>query len=162
MSGPNLAHSRDLGIDLIGPLPEVVTPPELLPDGITQAQFRNRSEKKISTCPQGYQAQRPSLTENAWSFHFPQKVCAACPLHARCRARPRWKNRGHEYPLCSRTIGACPTKNRGFEKGLSPTSQWRGSQLIGVGAGPWNPDSADTSDRRNATYKPSSPVVLLT
>jgi len=84
MSGPNLAHSRDLEIDLIGPLPEVVTPQELLPDGITQAQFQIDPEKKISTCPQGHQAQHPSLTENTWSFHFPQKVCAACPLRARC------------------------------------------------------------------------------
>ena len=57
MSGPNLAHSRDLGIDLMGPLPGVVTPQELLPDGITQAQFQMDPEKKISTCPQGYQAQ---------------------------------------------------------------------------------------------------------
>lgn len=84
MSGPNLAHSRDLEIDLIGPLPEVVTPQDLLPDGITQAQFQMDLEKKIATCPQGHQARNPSLTEHTWSFHFPQKVCAACPLRSRC------------------------------------------------------------------------------
>jgi transposase len=84
MSGPNLAHSRDLDIDLIGPLPEVVTPQELLPDGITQAQFQMDLEKKIATCPQGHQALNPSLIVNTWSFHFPKKVCAACSLRARC------------------------------------------------------------------------------
>ena len=84
LSGPNLAHSRDLEIDLIGPLPEVVTPQDLLPDGITQAQFQMDPERKIATCPQGHQAQNPSLIGNTWSFHFPQKVCAACPLRPRC------------------------------------------------------------------------------
>jgi len=84
MSGPNLASSHDLKIDLIGPLPEVVTPQALLPDGITQAQFQMNSERKIATCPQGHQARNPSLVVNTWSFHFPQKVCAACPLRARC------------------------------------------------------------------------------
>jgi transposase len=84
LSGPNLAHSRDLEIDLIGPLSEVVTPQDLLPDGITQAQFQMDPERKIATCPQGHQAQNPSLIVNTWSFHFPQTVCAACPFHARC------------------------------------------------------------------------------
>lgn len=84
MSGPNLASSHDQEIDLIGPLPEVVTPQALLPDGITQAQFQMDSERKIATCPQGHQARNPSLVVNTWSFHFPQKVCAACPLHTRC------------------------------------------------------------------------------
>lgn len=84
MSGPNLAHSRDLEIDLIGPLPEVITPQDLLPNGITQAQFRMDPERKIATCPQGHQARNPSLIVNTWCFHFPQKVCAACPFHACC------------------------------------------------------------------------------
>jgi|GEM_PF-1991228 len=84
MSGPNLAHSRDLDIDLIGPLPEVKTPQDLLPNGITQAQFQMDLERKIATCPQGHQARNPSLIVNTWSFHFPQKVCAACSLHDRC------------------------------------------------------------------------------
>jgi transposase len=84
MSGPNLAHSSDLEIDLIGPLPEVVTPQDLLPNGITQAQFQMDPQKKIASCPQGHQARNPSLVVNTWSFHFPQKICAACPLHARC------------------------------------------------------------------------------
>jgi transposase len=84
MSGPNLAHSQELEIDLIGPLPEVVTPQDLLPAGITQAQFQMDPEKKIATCPQGHQAQNPSLTGNTLSFHFPKKICAACPLRARC------------------------------------------------------------------------------
>jgi transposase len=84
LSGPNLAHSRDLEIDLIGPLPEVVTPQDLLPDGITQAQFQLDPERKIATCPQGHQARNPSLTEHTWSFRFPQNVCAGCPLRPRC------------------------------------------------------------------------------
>jgi transposase len=84
MSGPNLAHSRDLEIDLIGPLPEVITPQERLPDGITQAQFQMDPQKKVVTCPKGHQARNPSLIANTWSFHFPQKVCAACSLHSRC------------------------------------------------------------------------------
>jgi transposase len=84
MSGPNLAHSRDLEIDLIGPLPEVVTPQDLLPGGITQAQFKMDPIQKIATCPQGHQARNPSLVVNTWNFHFPAKVCAACPLRTRC------------------------------------------------------------------------------
>lgn len=84
MSGPNLAHSQDLEIELIGPLPEVVTPQDLLPDGITQAQFQMDPIKKIATCPQGHQARNPSLVVNTWNFHFPAKVCAACPLRTRC------------------------------------------------------------------------------
>jgi len=84
MSGPNLAHSQDLEIDLIGPLPEVVTPQDLLADGITQAQFQLDPQRKIATCPQGHQARNPSLIVNTWSFHFPPKVCAACPLRPRC------------------------------------------------------------------------------
>ena len=84
LSGPNLAYSRALEIDLIGPLPEVVTPQDLLPNGITQAQFQMDPQKKIATCPQGQVAHNPNLTEHTWSFHFPQKVCAACPLRSRC------------------------------------------------------------------------------
>jgi transposase len=84
LSGPNLAHSSDLEIDLIGPLPEVVTPQDLLPNGITQAQFQMDPQHKIVTCPQGHQARHPNRVVHAWSFHFPQKVCVACPLHSRC------------------------------------------------------------------------------
>ena len=84
MSGPNLAHSRALEIDLIGPLPEVVTPQDLLPNGITQAQFQMDPQHKIVTCPQGHQARHPNRVVHAWRFHFPQKVCAACPLRSRC------------------------------------------------------------------------------
>lgn len=84
MSGPNLARSQDLEIDLIGPLPEVVTPQELLPHGITQAQFKMDPIKKIVTCPQGHQARNPSRVVNTWNFHFPAKICAVCPLRSRC------------------------------------------------------------------------------
>jgi transposase len=84
MSGPNLAHSQDLKIDLIGPLPEVVTPQDLLTDGITQAHFQLDPIEKIATCPQGHQARNPSLVVNTWNFHFPAKVCAVCPVRTRC------------------------------------------------------------------------------
>jgi transposase len=84
MSAPNLARSHKLQIDLVGPLPEVVTPQDLLPDGITRAQFQMDPHKKIVTCPQGHQAHNPSLVGNTWVFHFSRKACAACPLRARC------------------------------------------------------------------------------
>ena len=41
-------------------------------------------EQKTATCPQGHQARNPSLTANTWSFHFPQKTCAVCPLRPHC------------------------------------------------------------------------------
>lgn len=84
MSGPNLAYSKDLHIDLIGPLPGVITPQELLPDGITQAQFQVDLENKVVTCPTGHQATNPSNFGNTLSFRFPQKICAACELRSRC------------------------------------------------------------------------------
>jgi transposase len=84
MSGPNLAHSKNLGIDLIGPLPGVVTPQELLPDGITQAHFQVDLENKVITCPQGQRATNPSIFGNTLSFRFPKKICAACELRSRC------------------------------------------------------------------------------
>jgi transposase len=84
MSGPNLAHSQKLQIDLIGPLPTVVTPQDLLPDGITQAQFRVNTDKNSVTCPQGYTADTPTPVGNSLRFQFPKQICAACQLHSRC------------------------------------------------------------------------------
>jgi hypothetical protein len=84
MSGPNLAHSMALHIDLKGPLPSVVTPQDLLPDGITHAQFQIDAEKNIVTCPQGHTASNPDLVGNSFRFQFPTKICQACPLRARC------------------------------------------------------------------------------
>jgi len=84
MSAPNLAHSQDLKIDLIGPLPPVVTPQDRLAGGITHTRFRFDPESKTVTCPQGHRAQKPDLIANTWRFRFPDKICAPCPLRSRC------------------------------------------------------------------------------
>ncbi len=84
MSGPNLAHSQKLKIDLIGPLPTVVTPQDLLPDGITQAQFQVDTDRNSVTCPQGYTARDPVPVGNSLRFQFPKQICAACQLRSRC------------------------------------------------------------------------------
>lgn len=138
MSGPNLAHSHDLEIDLLGPLPEVVTPQDRLPDGVTQAQFQMDPQKKIAICPQGHQACNPSLTENTWSFHFPQKVCAACLLHARCCTGQGGRTVGMNIHYDLVQMARTRQKNGSLQKGLSPTSQRRGRQFVCPGARPWN------------------------
>jgi transposase len=84
MSGPNLEGSQKKQIDLIGPLPTVVTPQDLLPDGITQAHFQIDAKSKTVTCPKGYVATHPVPVNNSLSFHFPLKTCAACELRPRC------------------------------------------------------------------------------
>jgi transposase len=84
MSGPNLDSSQKNGIDLIGPLPTVVTPQDLLPDGITQSYFQIDAKNKTVTCPKGYVADKPSPVNHSLSFHFPLKTCASCELRLRC------------------------------------------------------------------------------
>jgi transposase len=84
MSGPNLAHSHNLGIDLRGPLTPVTTPQDLLPDGITQAQFQVDAERNLVTCPQGHCADHPVPVGNSLRFQFSTATCAVCPLRSRC------------------------------------------------------------------------------
>jgi transposase len=84
MSGPNLANSQNLGIDLIGPLPTVVTPQDLLPDGITQAQFQVDAENNRVTCPQGHSVGNPDPVGNSLRFQFPKSICESCQLRSRC------------------------------------------------------------------------------
>ena len=84
MSGPNLESSQKKHIDLIGPLPTVVTPQDLLPDGITHADFQFDANNHMVTCPKGHIARNPSQVGNSLCFHFPQSTCAACELRARC------------------------------------------------------------------------------
>jgi hypothetical protein len=84
MSGPNLAHSQKLQIDLIGPLPSVKTPQDLLPNDITQVQFQVDTEKNLVTCPQGHTADHPVPVDNSLRFQFPKQICAACQLRSRC------------------------------------------------------------------------------
>jgi hypothetical protein len=84
MSGPNLKDSQNRQIDLIGPLPVVVTPQDLLPDGITQAQFQVDATHQRVTCPQGHTVGNPTPVGNSLRFRFPKQVCAACELRPRC------------------------------------------------------------------------------
>ncbi len=84
MSGPNLDNSQKNGIELIGPLPTVVTPQDVLPNGITQSYFQIDARNKTVTCPKGYVAANPSPVNNSLSFHFPLKTCASCELRPRC------------------------------------------------------------------------------
>jgi transposase len=84
MSGPNLDSSQQKHIDLIGPLPTVVTPQDRLPDGISHADFQFDANNHTVTCPKGYIAKNPSQVGNTLCFHFPQALCATCDLRARC------------------------------------------------------------------------------
>jgi transposase len=84
LSGPNLANSREQNIDLIGPLPPVVTPQDRIPNGLTQAYFQVDPVGQIVTCPQGHAVANPTPTGNTLSFHFPKNVCASCVLRPRC------------------------------------------------------------------------------
>ena len=84
MSGPNLDHSHRLHIDLIGPLPSVTTPQDLLPEGITRDHFQIDANTLRVTCPQGYVADHPTPVNNSLRFRFPTARCAVCELHARC------------------------------------------------------------------------------
>src|SRR5512140_2742592 len=84
LSGPNLDHSHKMHIDLIGPLPSVTTPQDLLPDGITRDYFQIDAKNMTVTCPQGYVAADPTPVNNSLSFRFPTAMCAACELHSRC------------------------------------------------------------------------------
>ena len=84
LSGPNLKDSQERGVDLIGPLPVVVTPQDRLPEGITQAQFQVDTLHQQVTCPQGHTVGHPNRVGHTLHFHFPKSVCAACELRARC------------------------------------------------------------------------------
>jgi transposase len=84
MSGPNLDHSRRLHIDLIGPLPSVTTPQDLLPDGLTRDHFQIDAKNLTVTCPHGCVVDHPTPVNNSLQFRFPTAQCATCELHARC------------------------------------------------------------------------------
>ena len=84
MSRPNLKDSQNRKIDLIGPLPAVVTPQDLLPNGITQAQFQVDTIHKCVTCPQGWTVGNPTSVGNSLLFRFSKQVCATCELRPRC------------------------------------------------------------------------------
>jgi transposase len=86
VSGPNLVESQARQIDLRGPLAPAVTAQDLIPDGITQAQFQINLVEKQVTCPQGHRAVSPVVIQDGLRFQFPTVVCAACPLRPRCCA----------------------------------------------------------------------------
>jgi transposase len=68
MSGPNLKDSQVRAIDLIGPLPTIVTPQDRLPEGITQAQFQVDIQNMCVTCPQGLPLRTPPRWVTACVF----------------------------------------------------------------------------------------------
>lgn len=84
LSGPNLKDSQAREIDLIGPLPTIVTPQDRIPDGITHAQFQVDIQNMCVACPQGHTASNPSPVGNSLHFRFPKPVCATCELRPRC------------------------------------------------------------------------------
>jgi transposase len=84
-SGPNLKHSQALGVDLIGPVQGGQSPQGRQPDGITHEQFRLDPAANVMTCPAGQSSGPGSLLDNGGTrFRFPTKVCAICPVRARC------------------------------------------------------------------------------
>jgi len=84
LSGPNLAHSADHGIDLIGPVFAVVSKQSKIPDGITTAQFDIDLEQRRAICPAGYSAESDFSGQAKVHFRFPDEVCAACALRPQC------------------------------------------------------------------------------
>lgn len=84
LSGPNLDHSQRLGIDLIGPVPPVISKQSKIPDGIVTEQFEIDVEKQQAICPAGIQGKPDLGWEGKIRFRFADQVCLACALRARC------------------------------------------------------------------------------
>ncbi len=84
VSGPNLAHSAQREIDLIGPVFAVISRQSKIPQGITTKQFVIDIVKGQATCPAGHSV----LPDFGWAgkvrFRFPEEVCATCALRSRC------------------------------------------------------------------------------
>jgi transposase len=84
MSGPNLANSANMGIDLIGPLPPVISRQSKIAEGITTEQFHIDVEKQQAICPAGFMGKLASGWEGKVRFRFDDQTCLACPLQNRC------------------------------------------------------------------------------
>jgi transposase len=84
MSGPNLANSALKRIDLIGPLPPVVSKQSKIKDGITTDQFSIDVEKQQALCPAGVSAKPDLGWKGKIRFRFDDQICLACPYRARC------------------------------------------------------------------------------
>ena len=84
MSGPNLANSAQMGIDLIGPLSPVISKQSKIAGGITTEQFDIDVEKQQATCPAGFSGKADLGWEGKIRFRFDDQICLACPLRTRC------------------------------------------------------------------------------
>lgn len=90
MSGPNLKHSQDLGVDLIGPVQGGQSPQARIPNGITHDQFRLDRELNVITCPSG-QASKPGRPHGSigTQYRFEDKTCTDCSVRSRCCLGPK-------------------------------------------------------------------------
>jgi len=84
VSGPNLATSSQKQIDLVGPVPTVISHQAKLPEGITTDQFAIDVARQQATCPAGRCVGAYAGWPGKLRFCFPPDVCLACALHARC------------------------------------------------------------------------------
>jgi transposase len=86
VSGPNIKDGReDYGEELIGPIRDVHTPQDKLPDGLTHADFQIDWDAKQVTCPAGHTTGIFTVGKRAeLQATFKGKLCRACPLRPRC------------------------------------------------------------------------------
>jgi len=84
MSGPNLEKSTQKQIDLIGPLPPVISKQSKIPGGITTDQFNIDVDKLQATCPAGVNVKPDFGWKGKLRFHFPEQTCLACSFRERC------------------------------------------------------------------------------
>jgi transposase len=101
LSGPNLAHSVDSGIDLIGPVFSVVSQQSKIPQGITTDQFEIDLDNLQARCPGGFAAQPDFGWAGKIRFRFPLEICAQCALRPRCCTGKGGRTLcvGRTYPL---------------------------------------------------------------
>jgi transposase len=84
VSGPNLAASGQKKIDLVGPVPTVISHQAKLPEGITTEQFTIDVASQQATCPAGICIGASAGRPGKLRFLFPKALCLACALHDRC------------------------------------------------------------------------------
>ena len=85
MSGPNLAHSADRDIELIGP---ALADTSRKPEGYKQSDFEIDFEKQQVICPEGKTSEkwyeRPQPDGHVGAEVQFRKQCEGCPARARC------------------------------------------------------------------------------
>jgi len=84
VSGPNLVASGQKEIDLVGPVPTVISHQTKLPEGITTEQFVIDVASQQATCPVGLCVSSYGGRPGKLRFRFPKDLCLACALHDRC------------------------------------------------------------------------------